>query len=95
MLNIGDKSKKIIFGALIGGIMGGLSIYYSSRKNGKKSSSKTGNSMMHTLEGCKKEVDSVIHEVEKKMKDNESVVTDFFELASVGINLWKKIKNGR
>jgi hypothetical protein len=99
MLNKQDE-KKIICGSIIGGIVaiGALTIYCASKKKCKNSSlsliNSTLNTLVEKLEECKEDASCAVHDMEDKIKKNENVITDVFELASIGINLWKRFKKG-
>ena len=99
MLNKNEE-KKIICGTIIGGIVavGALTVYCACKKKCKSSSLKiigsTLTSMVEKLDSCKEEAHCAVHDMEKQIKKHENVIGDVFELASIGISLWNRIKKG-
>lgn len=99
MINLDKNSKKIVVGAVVGGIVGigALSIICACRKEKKCTLKTIGDTIVHiveNLDSCniQKGATKAVHEIEDKIKENEEVLTTCFELASIGLNLWKKIK---
>jgi len=100
MSNLDKNSKKILVGSLIGGLLGigAITIYCASKKCHKSPIKKISNTISHIVDALEEGKDTAhcaMKNVEEKLKDSECLITDFFELASVGMDLWKKIKQGK
>ena len=92
-----DADKKVVIGALIGGIVGigALSVYLALRKKktGLDNIGEVVSNLGEILESHHVEEPAALKDFGKKLDKNEDTVGSIIDWIAIGISLWKKFKN--
>lgn len=101
MSNLDKDSKNVLIGALIGGALGvSVMALLSSSKHHEKGKGGSLNTIGKAIAQVGEilechnisEADSLLKDVEKKIRKEENKAVDVLEWVATGIQLWKKIK---
>ncbi len=92
-----DSTKKIVLGAVIGGIVGiGAAALYAATRSSSSFGS-VGKALRHVgdiVEKGRKKGECFAEDVEKKINKEEDLIVTVVEIASAGLHLWNKLKRG-
>lgn len=99
MIDKESSKNKIVFGAIIGGLIGGTAYYLLSRKDSPKP---ILNKVSDALSDLGEELDNseilnsgrMADEIEKSASKDNNAVDDALTLITSGLSLWNKIKRG-
>jgi len=97
MKNENNKSKKMLFGLLISGVVGAGALYciYSAQNRKTpliKKIGKTISEVGEMIENCDLHTSGIVENIEENMPRGMDVLKNLFDWVDTGLTLWKKFK---